>query len=450
MKAVSCVSITGMRVTGFCIIMVLSLLWACSKSDVLFKDSSITEDPNVTYWDNYSVALSTYKLDTFATTSDSLFVLGTHTDALFGKTNAVSFAEINHPSENPLKDQNVVFDSAAIVLVPNGNYYGDTTALFRLNVYRLTGLIGTDTAAVNTYYNPATIAYDNSHAIASINTRVKPIRKDSLFLKLDDDFGQDLFNQIKNNSTISSNQNSFRSYFKGICIATDSSYNKALFQFRGASGAGVLRIFYTLKGLYNEQKYFDLSYNAAKQFNHLNYNYSGTPMASFSPVKSAIVESSEMQNTALLSNYLPSYIKITFPDILNVKQTYPYVKVMKAVLEIRVNNSSNAYPYQLPGQLLMYVSNLNNQLSGVLTEPSDAQTPQTGNLEVNSLVEDGTKYTFDITSYINTIIDEGRFSTKALLLSAVNNNYKSATSRLAVINKAGDPDIRLKLYVLGL
>lgn len=157
-----------------------------------------------------------------------------------------------------------------------------------------------------------------------------------------------------------------------------------------------------------------------------------------------------MQHTALLSNYLPSYIKITFPDILNVKQTYPYVKVVKALLEIRVNNSSNTDPYQLPGQLMMYVSDLNNQVSAVLTDPLNVQVPQTGNLVVNSLIENGTNYSFDITSYINTIIAEGRFSTKALLLSAVNNNYKSTTSRLAVFNKDNDPDIRLKLYVLGL
>ncbi|ANH82954.1 hypothetical protein A8C56_19925 [Niabella ginsenosidivorans] len=430
--------------------MVLGMFWACNKADVLFTDSSITEDPNVTYWDNYAVALSTYKLDTFATTGDSLFVLGTHADPLFGKTSGMAFAEINHPSQNPLKDQNVILDSAAVVLVPNGNYYGDTTAPFRLNVYKLTRLIGDDTASSATYYNPATIAYDNSNAIATINTRVAPLRKDSLFLKLADDFAQDLFDQIRNNVNISSNQNSFRTYLKGICIATDSSYNKALFQFRGASGAGLIRIYYTLKGLYNEHKYFDLTYNASKQFNHLSYNYTGTPMASFSPLKSTITESTEMQNTALLSNYLPSYIKITFPDILNVKQTYLYVKVVKAVLEIRVNSTGNAYPYQLPGQLWLYISNLNNQVSAVVTDPLDAQTPQTGNLVVNSLVENGTKYTFDITSYINTLIDEGRFSTKALLLSAVNNNYKSETSRLAVFNKADDPDIRLKLYVLGL
>ena len=114
------------------------------------------------------------------------------------------------------------------------------------------------------------------------------------------------------------------------------------------------------------------------------------------------------------------------------------------------HNSSNTDPYQLPGQLMMYVSDLNNQVSAVLTDPLNVQVPQTGNLVVNSLIENGTNYSFDITSYINTIIAEGRFSTKALLLSAVNNNYKSTTSRLAVFNKDNDPDIRLKLYVLGL
>ncbi|MBZ4191433.1 DUF4270 family protein [Niabella beijingensis] len=420
---------------------------ACTKTDILFKDNTNTADPNITYWDNYTVALSTYKLDTFATTGDSLFVIGTQNDPRFGRINALSFAELTVPTENPLWEQRVTYDSAAILLQPNGNYYGDTTRPFRINAHKLTENIGIDVSASTTYYNPAKTGYDNS-LLGSYTGIVYPGRKDTVRIKLADDFGADLFNQIKNKSAVIEDQTTFRNYLKGIALVSDSNYSQAVYQF--AAGTGLLRIYYTLRGQYNEKKFLDIGYTASKQYNHLGYNYAGTPLASFNPLKSQLTESSAMDRKALLNNYIPSYIKITFPDILDVKQAYPYVKVIKAALEVRVNKQENTAPFTLPPGLVMYISNLNNEFSSVLLQPGSTDAVQNGNLVINDLEENGTKYTFDITSYINTIIDEGRFSTKSLFLCPYSTGYKTYTSRLVVTDQPNDSDIKLKLYVLGL
>jgi hypothetical protein len=426
----------------------LILFCACQKTSVYFQDNSISSDPNITFWNNYAVSLSTYKLDTFATSGDSIWLLGSHPDPEFGRISASGFAEIQRPETYPFKDANIIFDSAAIVLIPNGSYYGDTTQPFRLTAYTLSENLGTDTASSKTYYNTSS-TLRNSTPIASINTLIKPLRKDSLFMRLTESFSADLYQQMKNSTSAMNNQAGFRSYLKGICIEPDTINNKAFYQFTAPGGAGIIRMYYTVKGLYNESKYFDIQYIPFKQYNRILFNYNASAFSAFSPSKSQLIKSTELNNKAFLNNYIPSLIKLEFPDILDVKQTYPYVKVMRAELEIRVNQQLNTYPYTLPGSLIVYISNQNNDLSSILLS-SATSSPQTGNLSINDLVANGTKYSYDITDYINTVISEGRFSTKSLFLSPYISSYYSSTSRLVVNNQTTDPDIRLKLYVLGL
>src|SRR5690606_32640931 len=141
----------------------------------------------------------------------------------------------------------------------------------------------------------------------------------------------------------------------------------------------------------------------SKQYNHINFNYTGSAFSPFSPLKPALIGSEQLSDKALLSSYTPSLVKIEFPNIINIKQTYPFVKIMKAELEIRVNTSLNAYPYNIPAQLAMYISNQNNELSSVLTSDLTGYA-QTGDLVSDPLVADGTKYSFDITSYITAVL----------------------------------------------
>lgn len=437
-----------MIVKNLLLFLFIGMSFSCTKADILFKDNSNTADPNITYWDNYTVNLATYKLDTFATTGDSLFVVGTQNDPRFGRINALSFAELSYTIENPLWEQNVTYDSAAVLLVPNGHYYGDTTRLFKINVHKLSENIGADISSTTTYYNPATTAYDNSQLLGSFTGLVYPGRKDTVRIRLADLFGADLFNQIKNKTAVMEDQTAFRNYFRGIALATDSNYNHTIYQF--TADTGLLRIYYTLNGLYKEKKFIDVYYDAARQYNHVSYDYTGTVMASFDPLKPQLTESAAMDRKALLSNYIPSYIKITFPDILNVKQTYPYARVIKALLEIRVNKTENTFPYTLPPALIMYISELNNTPSSVLLAPGSTDAVQNGNLVTDDALENGTHYSFDITSYINTLISEGRFSTKSLFLGAYSSGYTAPASRLVITDPLNDPDIKLKLYVLGL
>ena len=80
---------------------------------------------------------------------------------------------------------------------------------------------------------------------------------------------------------------------------------------------------------------------------------------------------------------------------------------------------------------------------------AQAQT-QYGNLFIDDLYGESTSYTYDVTSFVNTILSEGVFSRKALLMYPLASNAAGNDQRLLITNNTGKKPITLKLYVLGL
>jgi hypothetical protein len=98
---------------------------------------------------------------------------------------------------------------------------------------------------------------------------------------------------------------------------------------------------------------------------------------------------------------------------------------------------------------LLAIGTSSNTVSSYIS--TDGTTDfQTGNLVYDRLNIAKTKYSFDVTSYINTLITEGRFSEKTLLLGANVGSAVSETQRLVLNDQSSIKDVKLKLYVLGL
>ena len=121
----------------------------------------------------------------------------------------------------------------------------------------------------------------------------------------------------------------------------------------------------------------------------------------------------------------------------------------KAILQIKPDYRSMVFPYQLPQTLSLYSTDQNNALSAG-TFDDGTTTLQTGNLVIDNLYGQNTYYSYDITTFINTKITEGQFSTSALLLHPMLSSYDAGTQRLILHDQAGNQSVQLKLYVLGL
>lgn len=422
-----------------------TLLYSCVKVPVDVTDNASTTDPNISYIDNYTVELATYKVDSFITSGNSSFTVGYHKDLLFGTVTAASYLQINLPSENPLKNKNVFFDSLIIILKPNGEYYGDTLLPFKVDAHRLTNKIENDDGTTN-FYNPRKFPY-NPAILGSLTKVIRPKKDTAITIRLSDIFGQELLQKLKVNNTDIQDNTNFINYLNGIVLEPDTTITKSIYYFGQKNASGIMRLHYHLMGAFSEEKQLDFPLETNNQYNNLDYNYTGTNLSIFTPFKKQLKQSSLTGHKVFVNSNMGTCAKISFPRVLQLKELYPFIKVMKAELVIAPSPDTYKYPYQLPSGMYLYITNENNVFIRKLGHSS---APLTGNLYIDKLYGEDTKYTYDITDFINQVIEEGKFSKSALMLVPTVENSATHIQRIVINDQTLNKSIQLKLYVLGL
>ncbi len=423
---------------------------SCEKVNIQFEDTDKLNDPNISYFDSYQVNISTYKTDSFPTSGGNVFALGTHADSFITKLYSEAYAEIGIPTTNPVLDKDVIFDSLVLVLKPTGNYYGDTTLPLKLSVYTLEENIENEEEGSDTYYYPRSFA-KSSTPIGQITIHnLKPKKQNEISIRLSDQLGVDLLRMLNRNRDTIQTQTEFRKFLKGICIVPDSNICQTMFYFSPYDSSNLLRLHYRERGVVYQEKTISFSSLSQKQFNHFIHNSSQTPFAVFRNFKREEIPSSSTGARACLSNNMPSYIKLTFPNLMALKESYPYVKIIKAELEIKPAPGSYRYPYELPKELRMILSLDDNRFDGGILMDASGANEQTGNLVIDDLYGQQTRYSFDITTYLNLLLQEGKYSTKSLFLSLTASTNYASSERLVVNEQKARDGIKLKLYVLGL
>lgn len=428
--------------------MMMSLFSSCYKVDVTFEDNDRYNDPDISFLDTYKPDISTYKIDSFITSNTGIFMLGTHRDTFFTQLTGETYAEIAIPAENKVSDKDVIFDSLVLLLTPTGNYYGDTLMPLPVSVYELDERLENNNRSNDDYYYPRTFSVKPQPLATATLSNIKPSRKKEMTIRLPDSLGQRLLTMLRRNRDTIATQSEFRNFLKGICIKSDSVFSRTIYYFTAGTGNSLLRLHYRERGIYTTEQTIDFGFIKTKQFNHISYNNNGASFSLFRQFKKELVHSSKTKGKAFISNNMPSYMKITFPDLLQLKELAPYVRVIKAELEIKPAPYSYKYPYQLPSQLRLLNSNADHEFSSYVLDINGAE--QTGNLFIDKLYGRDTKYSFDITQFINTIIAEGRYSTKSLFLTTAATGFSTESSRLVINESTATDGIKLKLYVLGL
>jgi hypothetical protein len=426
------------------------LISSCQKVDVKFGESTLEADPNISFLDTYKVDIATSKLDSFVTSSSDVLSLGYHYDSVFGVVKAGSYVQLKLPVANPLLNQTlaVTMDSLELVIKPTGTFYGDSARPLKINIYRLTENIANNSN--DTYYNTSSFAYDTT-IIGQQTVSLYGKSGTAIHIRLSDVLGQELLTKFKNNNEDITTEERFINYFKGLYITTDSIITNSLAYFAAPADSMMIRLNYHDNGLFPEKKYIDFNYTKTKQCNKINFRHSSSNFAAFVNNKKQIIPSTSSGNQSYLNTNLGAYIKLSFPTILNLKELHPYIRVVKAVLIIKPDAKSYAFPYQLPKTLNLETTNEDNYPISAIFSPADNTTIQTGSLAIDYLFGENTNYSYDISAYINTLIAEGQFSKSALLLYPVTAGFGTSIERLILNDQnSSHSSVQLKLYVLGL
>ena len=379
--------------------------------------------------------------DSVATTGLGALLAGSYADNVFGKVTANSFFEITPPALSTVS-MNAVFDSLVLILRPNKSYYGDTTKSTRLSVYQLTNQ-ETFPSGQTLLYNTTSFPV-NPVALGNITTLISPGATDSVFIRLSDVTGQQLFDLYKAQDYVMQSTPNFINYFKGLELSADSASTNVIY---GFSDSVIVRLHYHESDLFTENRVLDFRFynNDNTQFIQVKTNTTGTALSVFNNTNKE-VPAAALNNKAYLQ-YLTGFVtKIKFPTLRSLALRPDYVKILKA--ELTVKPLQNTYPFQtpLPPQLLAYPTDVLNGYGSPLSYVSTSGY-QTGSLVTDPLFGENTYYTYDVTSYLQQQILIGYANQDGLLLSSVSHN---TLDRLVI----GDPKntntaVQLKLYYVS-
>ncbi|HVZ26002.1 MAG TPA: DUF4270 family protein [Sediminibacterium sp.] len=428
------------RKLTFLFFVATSFCWfACKKVDIQFGNQYLDDNyTQVIKVDSFSAEISTVYVDSFITSSKAVGVIGAYNDPVFGNIRANTYFEVVPPAYAQTTDyidsfRSVTFDSIALVIHPNGNYIGDTTQPVQITVDRLAEPIAPYDNTTNYIYNTRSFAVQPV-PLGSKTVVVRPNTGDSIVVRLDDALGKTLLTKFQNpNDAEVRNNDAFLQYLYGFRLRT-SSGNKLLF---GSRDSCVLRLYYKKPDLYLLSKTLDFKLaNGQHQFNQIVADRTGTVLSNLPTAKQ--LSSTATGNAAYTFYQAGAMIKIRFPTVREILKLPHFAKVLQAQLIVRpLSGSYGANSYVLPPQMRLTQTTMLNQFGNDLTivNPDGTTSVQYGNLSIDALYGQNTQYTYDVSSYLRSVINDGSINQNGLLLTPPTPALETGFGRLIVGDK---------------
>lgn len=417
---------------------------ACEKKG--FNYDNIIDDGATQYivTDTPTMYMSTVYIDSIPTSNQGIALVGTHNDPVFGTVSASSYWQVKAFSGTTIPNL-AVYDSLVLVMHPNKTLYGDTMKLQDLGVYRVTEKITKPFTNIYLYSNYS-FATENT-PLGSKQFTIKPTYDTLVRIKLSDALGNDIFVKSKAGLQTVKNQTQFLEYFKGLAIKPGA--NSAVIHSFRADDSLLMRLYYHTSSTDRTTTQVDFSlYNAALQFNHIDYvRVPGSPLESLTKTNDKLL-SSAAGNKAYIQPLTQVMTRIDIPYLKNLSQLHKFFKVMRATLTVRPEKVTYQYPYSLPPSLRLCEVNKANEITDTLISPTTGAV-QSGNLIIDNGTNLNTTYTYDITNYCIAEMAATTENSRGLALVVPRNTGFTTFNRAILGDKNSTYNkLEIKIYYL--
>ncbi|MGB8490181.1 MAG: DUF4270 family protein [Bacteroidales bacterium] len=417
------------------------LFSSCTKTNefTIGKDF-IDSQTNLQIIDTFRIDLSTILLDSLASSSTKVGLTGYYKDDVLGSVRCESYFDLAYQSFADIED-GAVFDSAAFVLAYSNYYYGDTTSMMTISIHQLDEKI---VPFDNGYlYNNSSFSF-NSVPVGSKSFYPTPDSPaDSVVLIPVDALGEQLFTYIRTKDINVSSSEWFSDYLKGFVLVPDSVNGKAVIGIKANKNSLALKIYYHLNKEEPENKEIVIAMSeGSHQFNNVRSDFGGSPLSQIKNDGNEI-SSAASGNEAFLLGSVGLMPKILFPTLQNILLDRRW-KVLKAYLVVEPEKTSYN-GFQLPADLNLYDTDKENRLISVLKDNEGNTLRAT--FDYDAMFREDTRYTFDITSFINNELADSYVDYyHGLLIGVDQEKFRSSLDRLVVEGKK--PPVKLRLYYL--
>ena len=396
--------------------------------------------------DTVSITSKTILADSLRTDEVSEnMLLGSYVDPIFGKTQAEIYTQVRISGAvnfTPISTNftDIIVDSFYLQLPLISTFYGELTPQ-TFEVYRLTENLFIDSI----YYSNQTKTTGATNFVASGFETITPNTTASvvidgetkvpmLRIRLDETLAWEIINETGNPSLASNDgESGFVKWFKGLYIKVNNpsqvSGDGAILavNMQGAESKLVLN-YRDVSDVGNEKKMFNLNLGAqVAYFNHFSHDYTSTSI------------DNQLNNPALGNTEF--YIQTMAG--LNGEIDFPFLKNLSVIENLIINKAELVFPFDFDGSspygpptslFLLAFSNEGEKI--FLPDQFLGSIDGTANTTAKT-------YTFNITTFINRVI-EGKLENSKLLISPVGGSVSA--SRVVVKGKqssAAKPILKL-------
>jgi hypothetical protein len=412
---------------------------SCEQESSDLGSEFIDTHTGLAYTDTVTVSVSTVLRDSVPTSGQNVILYGAINDGEFGAITANNFFQLQTPGLLA-NNGDLLFDSLTFNLRWNSFVYGDTTKPYNISVYRLTEEMADNSSGA--YYNETVLAYDSLNCLGSYNERkLRPHRDPHISVRLSDVLGKTLFDKMIGSDDSINSQTKFLEYFKGIALVSPKS-NSLVMGFNGDSA--YMRLYYHQVGQKYTNSYVDFTrYSVSKQFNQVMAVRSGK-LKNIS-YKNSIISSDLTNNCSYLQSSLGLSIKFSFPYIKDLTNFSKYYSILKAELIVKPVRNTYDYTFGLPPKIGLYRTDANYSIGNAITS-YNGETNY-GNLFTDYVFFKNTQYSYDITSYIISLLNTENISDMGLLF--LSSTYASSLDRLIIGDqKNSENKTYLRLYYI--
>ncbi|RAV27917.1 DUF4270 family protein [Sinomicrobium soli] len=427
-------------------LLLLILFCSCGDDNLYDTDFNAGQDftgsnVRVLSVDSLTIDMSTVKFDSLITSDATRILLGQYTDTVFGKTTASSFFELLPDSYSINNDG--IYDSISLFLNYDRYYYNDTLQPFTIQVKELTSRVKPSKG--DSFYNTSIIPYQQDN-LGQTTFYPKPLgSKDSVEIKLSDSFGEALFDRIQQKKITTADQ--MREYFKGITLQPGTDDDGAVLGFSTSSGESFMRIYYatheteepTVRSL---DLHITTGNAPATFFNRITSENEDTPFANLTD-QETVLPSGEAGNKSYIQGGTGLTTRIRFPSVKSLYELDGKGTLLSATMKIKPTPDYYDKKMPLRDTLSIYVTDLNNDISGQLTDLSSNTVFAILNRENQEFNQ--VYYEISLTSYIESILSAEREDQSSLIL--IPGEYGSRTDRF-VLNGQDHEDFGATLEIL--
>ncbi|WP_316811615.1 DUF4270 family protein [Pedobacter heparinus] len=403
--------------------------------------------------DSIEVIASTYLLDSLPTSATGSILVGTLEDADMGKVNVSSYMQIKTGFVSgfsfPEKSR---FDSLNLVLIYGTYSYGDTLATQQLLVNRLTErmVLRTPTGGIEDEERPVFVSGNALYSSSRFNYepavlgqrdfRPRPKSKDSVWIKLSNTLGTELFQLIGNKDKRTTDADEFQDYFRGIVLR--SANGKSVTAFMADSTKIFLH--YSYQGTDGMRKSDRLEFtlnSAAYQFNHIDVDRSQTKISSLN-YSNREVKSGLTEEQLFLQGGTGLVTKLQLPGLLEfLKEPRVVINKMQLIVETKPETYATFKP---PSSLILFIANSANTPKSILTA-SFSDISQQAYFQKGDEAGSSGRYIFELGEYANDL-RKGLHHNTSLLLSLPVGQLTTSLDRLHM--KSGKAAISVKTKLI--